>query len=206
MSYKILDHQQGTTEWVNSRLGIWTASNFSKAVTSTLKPSKQAVEHNQRLVAEKITGEPVDGFYGGAMQRGHDLEPDAFEFLKFTTGYDFRPCGFVDSGKGYGCSPDGIDPERKVGLELKCPEPHTLIKWLAAKKIPTNHLIQVIGSLWVMDDFKEWIFCAYHPLIKPLVITVKRSEIEEEIQKIREAILYNVTEVELMYHELKNDL
>lgn len=200
--YKINSSPQGEDAWFQARLGKWTASMFSKALTPTGKPSTQAEEVNRRLVAEMIIGEPDQTFCSDSMARGSQLEPEALGFLKLVYGYDFEPCGFVDSGKGYGCSPDAIDKTQRVGLEIKCPEAHTHIKYLALNDIPKEYLLQVQGSLWVMDDFKEWVFCSYHPFIKPLVIVVKRDE--DLINALSVQVLRNVQEVKSLYERLKN--
>ena len=39
----ILDHEQGTEEWFAARLGKPSASNFSKLITATGKPSSSLV-------------------------------------------------------------------------------------------------------------------------------------------------------------------
>lgn len=204
MKYEILNVEQGSEDWYQARLGKWTASSFKKALTPTGKPSKQAEETNYRLVAEKIIGEPDETFQSDAMLRGQELEEEALRFLNFSLDTNFEPCGFVDSGKGYGCSPDAIDREKKIGLELKCPLPHTQIKYLAAGVLPPEYFLQVHGSMWVLDDFDEWIFCSFHPLIKPLILTVKRDK--KVIEQIETAILPNVEKVEKLYTSLKNDL
>ena len=112
---RIIDCIQGEDEWRQARLGKWTASVFDKCLTKTGKPSSQAEEINLRLVAEQITGESEDyHFSSEAMDRGKNLENEAFKTLQFAYGYKFDKVGFCDSGKGYGCSPDGINIKKKL--------------------------------------------------------------------------------------------
>ena len=55
-----LDLQQGSAEWVKARLGIPTASQFSRIITSTGKLSGQADGYMHELLAESLLGEPAD--------------------------------------------------------------------------------------------------------------------------------------------------
>ena len=52
----ILDDEQGSPEWLKSRLGRPSASMFAKLITTTGKPSASADKYINDLVAEKITG------------------------------------------------------------------------------------------------------------------------------------------------------
>lgn len=177
MIYKEIICDQGTDEWFAARLGKWTASNFSKIVTTTGKPSTQAKTQNSILVSENILGEKQENnFTSEAMDRGNELEAEALNFINFTQGFNFRSCGFLDSEKGFGCSPDAIDEEKKIGLEIKCPLPHTHLQYLLNNKIPSTYIAQVQGSMLV-SGFDKWIFCSYHPTLKSLVLVIERDEI-----------------------------
>ena len=57
------------------------------------------------------------------------------------------------------------------GLEIKCPEPHTHIKYLREGILPKDYIQQVQGSMLV-TGLKQWDFLSYHPTIKPFLITV----------------------------------
>ncbi|QDP68096.1 MAG: putative exonuclease [Prokaryotic dsDNA virus sp.] len=198
----IIDVDQGTEEWFQARLGKWTASFFSKALTNTGKESSKTKEVNSRLVAELLVGEPDETFQSDAMLRGKELESDALDFLNFTQNLNLKPCGFVDSGEGYGCSPDALDLDNSIGLELKCPLPHTHLEYLVGDKLPVKYTAQVQGSMAV-TGFKKWIFMSYHPTIKPLVVTVERDE--EYIKNLLEILRENCKEVSERYEKLKND-
>lgn len=208
--YRLVDCEQGTDEWFQARLGKFTASVFDKVLTKTGKPSAQSEELINRLVAEMIMGEPDDTFQSEAMLRGKELEEEALDFINFTRGLNLRPCGFAqaikegsegeeDEEEGYGCSPDAIDEENQIGLELKCPLPHTHLAYLAAGCLPPKYLMQVQGSMMV-TGFKRWIFCSYHPLLESLVIVVERDE--ALIGKLRSAVLDCCKKVNEQYKRL----
>ena len=174
--YTEIKCEQGQEDWFKARLGNWTASNFSKLITLTGKVSTQAKTHNSILVAERILGEKQENdFKSDAMIRGNELESEALEFINFTKGYEFRKCGFLDSGEGFGCSPDGIDESNKIGLELKCPLSHTHLQYLLKNEIPSQYYAQVQGSMLV-SGFDKWIFCSYHPTLKSMILEIKRDD------------------------------
>lgn len=182
--FTIHDCEQGTEEWFQARLGKITASVFAKVVTTTGKASSQIEEVVNRAVAELVMQEPDETFQGDAMLRGKLLEDQALEFFNFTEGYQFVKCGFLDSGKGYGCSPDGIDQKIEVGLELKCPLAHTHLAYLVGETLPKIYTRQVQGALLV-SGYKKWVFGSYHPDFPCLAVEVERDEkIIQPLQKI----------------------
>lgn len=181
MSFKIYESKQGTDEWFQDRLGKITASAASKLITKTGKPSSSFDEVVNRAVAEIIMQEPDESYQSLSMMRGSELEEQALKFYNFTYDYEFKKCGFIeatdDSGKtlGYGCSPDGIDLDKKFGLELKCPEAHTHLAYLSSGELPDKYMQQVQTALMV-TGFETWIFGAYHPFFPCFRVEVKRDE------------------------------
>lgn len=184
---KILNMEQRTDEWFEARLGLFTASSFSKIITpKTGKLSAQAQSEINKKIAEMYTGKSeVFIPQTDAMLRGMDLEAQALEFFNFTNNYDFKEIGFVDSEKGYGCSPDGIDLENKMGLELKAPLSHTHIAYLRSGEVPSEYVLQIQGSLMI-TGLDKWVFGSYHPDLPCVCIEVERDE--ELINKLRAAL------------------
>lgn len=191
--------EQGSDEWYQARLGKWTASFFDKAITKTGKKSASSADIVNRLVAEKIVGNPDDTFQSDAMLRGKELESEALDFLNFTHNLSFRSAGFLDSEKGYGCSPDALDDSSRLGLELKCPSLHTHLEYLAGEELPGRYKAQVQGSMMV-TGFDRWFFCSYFPGIPPLVVSVERDE--KYIKTMLEIIEPLCREVDDKYNRL----
>jgi putative phage-type endonuclease len=190
--FKIVECDQRSPDWFEARKGLFTASQFDKLITKTGKPSTSVSELINRYVAEIIVGVPDDTFQSEAMLRGKELEDEALSFLEFTHSLNFKQCGFIDSQKGYGCSPDGIDLENQIGLELKCPSAHTHIEYISSGELPDRYKAQVQGSMLV-TGFKRWVFMSYHPDIKPLVIIVERDE--EYINALQDILNKSVLEL-----------
>ena len=120
---KISNCQQGSSEWLTSRLGIPSASQFSRIVTGKGGKSTQVEAYINQLVAEELTGETTFVYVNEHMKRGTELEPDARELYEALTGNTVQEVGFcLDDTVNAGCSPDGlVGGDYEGGLEIKCP-------------------------------------------------------------------------------------
>jgi hypothetical protein len=171
----ILDHEQGSDEWLRSRLGRPSASNFHKLITSTGKPSSQAEAYINQMIFERHSGIIESGYKSAAMDRGNEIEPEAREFYSFLTGNEVLEVGFVvDPTFQYGCSPDGLIGSTS-GLEIKCPAGHTHMGWLRGGKLPDKHKCQVQACMWICQR-DSWDFLSYHPHCDHFLITVERDQ------------------------------
>ena len=119
------------------------------------------------------------------MERGVLLEQEARDYYQFQTDNEVKQVGLVykDETKMISCSPDGLMD--KSGLEIKCPAPHTHIKYLLAGKLPSEYVPQVQGSIWITGA-DSWDFVSYHPDIEPMLIHVERDD--EYIEKLESEI------------------
>lgn len=182
----ILDVEQGTQEWLEARLGVPTASNYSKLVTSIGKPSTQAEKYINELIAQKITGKLPDTFKSDAMERGNELEAQARAYYEFMTDNEVSEVGLILNDDGAGCSPDGLIGD-DGGIEIKCPLASTHVGYLRAGKLPTAYVQQVQGCMYITGR-KWWDFVSFHPEIESMIIRVERDEkfiklLKEQIDK-----------------------
>lgn len=194
--FKIIECEQRTPEWIGARIGMPTGSCFSKFITPTGKKSASAEDAINRLVAEKVIGKPDETFVSDAMLRGAELEDEALLFVNTVLDYNFKKYGFLDSEKGWGYSPDALDLEKRVGLELKCPSLHTHIEYITSGELPKEYKPQVQGGMLV-TGFSEWVFCSYYPDMKPFIITVKRDD--DYINSLREILEVSCQEIKRKY-------
>ena len=170
------DVTQGTPEWLACRLGIPTASEFDKVITAEGKPSKQAEAYANRLIAEMMTGKPVNAFDGTAYtERGKELEPEAVRFYELQRDVDAVVVGFVtDDARTMGCSPDRLIGQDGL-LEMKCPAAHTHVKYLLENRyLRTDYFVQVQGQMLVTG--RDWAdLVSYHPEMPPVIVRVERD-------------------------------
>ena len=172
----LVDCIQGTDEWFAARLGIPTASNFNKIITSLGKPSTSKVKYADTLLADWLAGKPVDAVGTSYwMDRGTELEQQARDNYTFETGNEVEQIGFayLDVRQEVGCSPDGLIGDDGV-QEIKCPKASTLVSYYG-KPCPAAYYPQVQGELWVTD--RQWCdFYVWHPELMPYLIRVERDE------------------------------
>jgi putative phage-type endonuclease len=181
----ILNVEQNSPEWFEARCGIPTASSFKEIITSTGKASTSASNYMNKLLAEWVTGNKTETKQSEWMERGVLLEQEARDFYEFQTDKKVKQVGLVyrDETKMVACSPDGLLDNS--GLEIKCPAPHTHIKYLLSGKLPAEYVPQVQGSIWVTGA-DSWDFISYHPDIDPMLIHVERDD--EYIEKLESEV------------------
>lgn len=193
---KYFDIEQNTDEWINLRMGKFTASMFSD-----LMGSKNTLTYQKainKVVFEILTNEVPENFTSGYMERGHELEPLAKELYSMMTFNDVSNGGFFSYGNYIGASPDGLIDDDGL-LEIKSPSFNTMINYLLRKSLPIEYKYQVQGQLFVTN--RKWCdFMAYHPKLKPLIIRVERDEdIITDIQtRLNEAIETVINRIKLL--------
>jgi hypothetical protein len=170
----ILDHAQGTDDWFAARIGVPSASNYSKLITATGKPSTSADGYINQLVAEAVTGERADFYTNAHMERGTVLEPDARAHYEFICDVETVEVGFClhDTLKT-GCSPDAL--VGTGGLEIKCPSGAVHVSYLRDGGLPEAYKQQVMGCMWITGA-EWWDFMSYHPEMPSLLIRVERDQ------------------------------
>ena len=193
---KYFDIEQNTDEWINLRMGKFTASMFSD-----LMGSKNTLTYQKainKIVFEILTNEVPENFTSGYMERGHELEPLAKELYSMMTFNDVSNGGFFSYGNYIGASPDGLIDDDGL-LEIKSPSFNTMINYLLRESLPIEYKYQVQGQLFVTN--RKWCdFMAYHPKLKPLIIRVERDEdIITDIQtRLNEAIETVINRIKLL--------
>lgn len=190
---KILSHEQGSDEWLASRIGRPSASQFHRLITNSGKPSKSAAQYIEELVIERLSGQATQFFMSGWMQRGNDLEPEARDYYQLMTDYSVIQVGFIlDEFEEYGCSPDGLilDAGGNIfrGLEIKCPSDSTMLGYIDDPMKGVKKYWQQIQGCMMITGADVWDFLAYHPEMEPVLMTVEYdsefcSKMFEEIAK-----------------------
>ena len=200
---KILTDPQGSVGWSVARIGVPTASNFSKIITSKGEPSKQATKYMHKLAGEIITGYREELFQSDAMLRGIEMESEARNLYSMTNDVEVEEVGLC---LGEGLFPFGASSDGFVGtdgmVEIKCPNMATHVGYLLAKKLPTDYFQQVQGQMWVCN--RKWNdFVSYYPALKPLIVRVNRDE--EFITKLSKVMLDFCQELSAIVGKLEKE-
>ena len=155
--------EQGSIDWLQSRVGRATASRFSDVMAS-IRSGEAASRKNYRaeLVVERLTGQPVESYKSPAMEWGNEYEPVARLKYELTTGNNVDECGlFIHNSIMAGASPDGLVNDDGL-LEIKCPNTATHIETLRKQEVPRQYYWQVMGQLWITG--RKWCdFVSYDP-------------------------------------------
>lgn len=167
--------EQGTEEWLRTRMGIPTSSMFATVMASGKGggESKTRRKYMLQLAGEILTGEPMEGYTNANMERGKEMEDDIRKMYAFQTDSELERVGFIKWGKT-GCSPDALIGKKRM-LEIKTTQPHLLIDIHLRGEFPPEHRAQCMGNLWVAG--REEIDIAIGWPKMPLYIqTIRRDE------------------------------
>lgn len=179
-----LDCEQGTDEWLTARLGIVTGTGFENIVTAGGKKSGSQIKYMAELIEESILGLPEKSFKSADMERGNELEPLARMAYEFETGYSVQQVGgvYLDENREVMVSPDGLIPELRKGLEIKCPKMSTHIQYILEGGLPSKYVIQVQANLWV-TGYNTWDFVSYCPEYQKQTLFIYTAERNQKLMK-----------------------
>lgn len=198
---QILNLKQGSDEWFSARLGVPTASGFSKIITPAKGDKSTSYKsYMYELIAEKLINEKTNGFKSEFMERGNEIEPLARASYEFIHEVEVKQVGMIfNDDMTIGISPDGLIGDNG-GLEIKCPKPSTVVKYMLDGGLPLEYKPQVMGSLWISGR-EWWDFLAFHPSMDFYQIRVYRDE--DYIKKMNQHIMDFVDELQNNYEKLR---
>jgi len=166
--------EQRSTEWLELRRGLITASIVGNLLTPTLKIADNETSRKivRTLAAERITGIVEESVTTTDMWRGIFDEPIARELYAQAAGVDVLECGIVTKeidGFKVAYSPDGI-----IGIdgliEIKSRVPHSQVEFTFTRQIPHAHMAQMQMGMWVTG--RRW--CDYVSYSGGLPLVVER--------------------------------
>ena len=176
---KWYDIEQNSEEWLELRLGKFTASSFADLFMK--KDTATYEKAILRVVFERLTGESPEFFESEYMKRGHEIESLARQEYEETRFEDVQPGGFFVLNEYVGASPDGLIGDDGL-LEIKSPAFNTMIKYLQARTLPIQYKWQVQGQLLVTG--RKWCdFMAYHPKLPVFITRVYPDQAATELLK-----------------------
>lgn len=203
-----MNSEQGSDNWIDVRLGRFTASEIHKLMTEPRnKADKEAGNLSEtaktyvlKKVSEVMTGRQADQSYAYPLVYGKEMEPNAInEFIK-RTGFKYEPATFVPFGDHAGGSPDGYINETD-GLEIKCPfTSDKQVEYLMLKtqndllKEFPEYYWQCMSNL-LFSGKEKWWFVTYDPrmieeshrLTKMIILPIE-SDFDKIINRIEKAV------------------
>jgi len=212
---------QGTDEWHDLRLGVFTASKSYLLFTEpTKKADREAGKFSDglnsyvfELLAEIVIKQRKDSFTSKAMEHGLEYEDEARKTYQLIKNINVHEVGIVykDDMKIFGCSPDGLvkneDGEFYKGIEIKCPNTDNHLKYFFNRDLldfEKKYYAQVQYSMYI-TGFDEWDFISYDPRMDKnniIITTIKRDEeymaiIEKKLQSVSDFIFDRLKELDM---------
>lgn len=200
--------KQGSAQWLKLRIGKITGSRI-KDVMAYLKSGKGEMvaraNYRTELIAEILSGRAQEHFISNAMQWGVEQEQYARAAYEVSKGLIVDQTGFVVHPTMHfaGGSPDGLIGD-DGGVEIKCPEITTHIKWMLAGQVPEEHREQMVFYMAITGR-KWWDFVSFDPRLpekfQVFCVRLERddariAEIETEVRKFRGEIEEAIAKME----------
>lgn len=193
MPFRVLTADQRSDAWRLARVGHLTGSRACDMLATTKKGEEGAGRRNLRiqLVLERLTGvAQEDGYQSRDMQRGIEMEAEAFAAYEALTGNLTRRAGFLAHPELLaGCSVDGEVGNFAGIIELKVPKSATHLSYLRSRDVPADYLAQVRHCLWITEA--EWCdFVSYDPRFpEPLRLLITRVTMTDAERKAYELLV-----------------
>uniref|UniRef100_A0A6H1ZB00 Putative exonuclease n=1 Tax=viral metagenome TaxID=1070528 RepID=A0A6H1ZB00_9ZZZZ len=179
-------------EWLDARRGKITGSKLKDIVIQKGKKEKVGF---YELIADRLGLPPGDE---NAMERGHELEPEAIERFEESTGKKVNTDLVIWEHAKYpniALSPDGFIGKTEA-VEVKCLSSARHIQAVIENEVPAEYKYQVIQYFIVNEKLKTLYFVFYDPRLKIKdfhVITINRTSLQDEIEEIT---LYQIAKLE----------
>jgi putative phage-type endonuclease len=188
-------NQQGSAEWIQERLGRFTASEIHKLIPQG-KGGQPFSDTGKTYILEKLveleTGFPASEIYGPAVEWGSDKEPMARDWYTRITGNEVQEAYFEPYGTHAGGSPDGLVGELGI-IEIKCPfKTVNHFKYRMARKaddLPAEYFWQIQMNL--LCTGRSWCdFVSFDPRVRTkelgiFILRVSAGKSEQELLKSR---------------------
>lgn len=180
----LIDCKQGSPEWFWNRLGIPTASNFSRILTpKTRKFAAGSETYMHELLSEWLTGIPHGAESSGFMERGSLLEQSAVSWYELVRNVTTEPVGVcMSDDRRMACSPDRIVSATR-GLEIKVPSAKVHVANLL--DMTEDHFAQAQGCMMI-TGLTEWDLLSWHPEIPSKIVSYRRDD--EYIRALSDAL------------------
>ena len=194
---KIIDCIQGSEEWWEAKLGIVSASHFHQVLNK--KTGRKL--YMRKLAAERLTGLREESYKNDIMDKGSETEAEARKYYETVNDCEVEQIGFVTRDDDVGGSPDGLIGKDGL-LEIKCVISSTHIATILSEKMPTEHIPQVQGLLWITE--RKWCdFVSYDPrVLSQPIFTVRVERDTEYFKKLAGEVGVFVNELKAMIDKI----
>jgi predicted phage-related endonuclease len=167
---------QGSTEWLQARCAVITASRFADAISVLTRksgdknpgdPTSASDKYAYEVAFERISGEPYgEPIKAWTLERGHELEKMARLEYEARTGNLASESGVVlTDDRRFGYSTDGAIGDDGL-IEIKCPVDTVKIMDMLTTHDISEYEHQIQGGLWITGrqycDFIQYVPALEH--------------------------------------------
>jgi hypothetical protein len=193
-----LNLEQGSSEWLEARAGLATASRFKDILAKTTKGeyTKKREDYKLEVLAERY-GQTVERYVSRDMQIGSETEELArAEYALHSDGKITEVGLFVHPTLKAGASPDGLVNDEGL-IEIKCRKIANHVHTLKTGQVPDEFQDQIFGQLWLTG--RKW--CDYVSYVPELPsnaqLFIKRVYRDEKrIQNLETEVRKFLTELD----------
>jgi len=195
-----------SANWKQERLGHVTASRVADVVARTKSGySASRATYMGQLLAERLTGVPMESYSSSAMQWGLATEAQALSAYAFLTDQEVEVGAFIrhPALSWSGATPDGLVGENGL-VEIKCPNTATHLDTLLTGTVPAKYQTQMLWQLACTQ--RDWVdFVSFDPRLPEdlRVFTHRLHRDEERIKELEEEVKAFLAELEDMIDRLR---
>lgn len=206
---KVVRCTQHSHEWFEARVGHVTGSEVASVLNYLKRGDESAERRNYRfkIASELLTGVAQgQGYVSAAMDWGNEQEPFARGAYEVSTNSQVSQIGFVlhETIPFFGGSPDGMVND-DGGVELKCPDTTTHLKWILDGEVPEAHRDQMYTYM-ALTERRWWDFASFDPRPRDprYHLFIKRLDWNDErIDQIESGVKQLLSEVHEMIEGIK---
>ena len=195
---RVIEVEQGSTEWLSFREGKRTGTTIGKLfaksrVTGELYDTDKPLITFYQKVAERLAeGTGDDDGLESSRERGKDLEQEAISEAEQKLGLELiRGNVWQAEDKNHIESPDAYTKDLKVAVEVKCLSSARHIQAICENRPPAEYYAEYMNYFLVNDKLDTLYVFLYDPrfLLEHLrwhAFKLERKDLEYEIERMRD--------------------
>lgn len=196
---KIIEVEQGSSEWMSLREGKRTGTSIGKMFAKSRKTGelydtdKPLVTLYQKVAERLAEGTGDDDGLESSRERGKTLESEAIDYAEEKLNLKLERGGVwqADDDDDHIESPDAYTKDLKIAVEVKCLSSARHIQAIIEDTPPQEYLAEYYNYFLVNDKLEKLYVFLYDPrfLIEGLTwhaFEIKREDIAYEIERMRD--------------------
>lgn len=199
---KIIEVEQGSSEWMSFREGKRTGTTVGKIFAKSRKTgemydtTKPLITFYQKVAERLAEGTGDDDGLESSRERGKDLEEEAINEAERQLGLKLiRGNVWQADDLNHIESPDAYTKDLKTAVEIKCLSSARHIQAICENRPPQEYYAEYLNYFLVNDDLETLYIFLYDPRfmldhLKWHAFKLSRKDIEYDIERLRDIDAY----------------